>query len=324
MLLPTSIFSGLDDVEIIASVFLALIILSLILRLYVRLNVPQQFDVADGAMVFTFIVMTSQCVVSIVSGRFARNYFATGDIASALVNRKMTKASNGMYCLILAGLKVSLGAFFLKIFSHKKMQKAIIYLVVGLTIACAIVYFCFATVTCAQLKIPPIERGRCEWQDAYNIIFYIFSVLNIAGDFILTTMGIAALWMAKLPVYTKIPACILLSMGCMSAIAAMSRLILLLQPSEQRTFTEQSLALGQWTLVEQGSGVVAANLLMLRPLLSANLLMLRPLLSACMKIQVLDESMIPSFPYYIASIIPMPMTKATSKPPSIEAEIPWA
>ncbi|KAF4552710.1 Hypothetical protein D9617_9g024990 [Elsinoe fawcettii] len=196
-------------------------------------------------------------------------------MASILVNRKMTKASNGMYCLILAGLKVSLGAFFLKIFSHKRVQKLVIYALVGLTVACAVVYFCFAIITCAQLKTPPIERGRCEWQNPYNIVFYIFSVLNIAGDFILAGTGIAALWTAKLPVYTKIPACILLSMGCMSAIAAIIRFILLVQPSDQRKFTEQSLAVGQWTLVEQGSGVVAANLLMLRPLLSAFLKKIR-------------------------------------------------
>lgn len=180
----------------------------------------------------------------------------------------MTKASNALYCLILAGLKVSLGAFFLKIFSHKRLQTVTIHVLVGLTVVCAVIYFGFASFTCAQLKTPTIERGRCEWQGAYNIVFYIFSVLNIIGDFFLTSMGISALWVARLPVQTKVPACLLLSLGCMSAIAAIIRFILLVELSEERIFTRQSLAVGQWTLVEQGSGVVAANLLMLRPLMA--------------------------------------------------------
>lgn len=89
MLIPTTIFAGLDGVEIIALVFLVLLLNSFVLRLYVRLRILRQFDLADWAMVFTFILTASQCIVSIVSGRFARDFFSNGNTASILVNRKV-------------------------------------------------------------------------------------------------------------------------------------------------------------------------------------------------------------------------------------------
>ncbi|KAF2222463.1 hypothetical protein BDZ85DRAFT_313419 [Elsinoe ampelina] len=263
------ILKSIDDVKIITIVLMILTIISVLLRFYVRLGISKIFGPEDWSMLVVFLLAMGQSSLSIVSIDISkRQWMGDADPHLTVVYTDLSKASGVLYILILTGLKISLGFFFLNIFSHKKTQRKIIYTIMALSTFFGLAYLPLGYGTCAQIKVLPGLTTTCPAavQTAASAVFAAFSLVTILGDFALTIMAIRALYQAKLPLATKISACLLLVLGSAGGVASTVRMAVVLKKTDPVKYTQELFLLVKWVLVEIALGVIAANLAMVRPL----------------------------------------------------------
>ncbi|KAG8627570.1 hypothetical protein KVT40_005053 [Elsinoe batatas] len=209
-----------------------------------------QFGPEDWSMLAAFVFSATQCSIAIAVVTYGIRA-AYGDQGANNINFRLSRFSTGIS------------------FSHKKMQRYSIIALCILSTITGLAYFAFASFTCTTLIIAPGSEANCPIQPVSNGVFYAFSVVSIASDYIFTLMAVYALWRAKLPVTTKLPACALLIMGTVGGIASTIRFSLLVKPVTPENYLTSIFDVGKWTIVEHSIGVIAANLAMTRPLLHA-------------------------------------------------------
>lgn len=172
------------------------------------------------------------------------------------------------YVMTLSVLKISLGFFFLNIFLHRKLQSYLIYAVMILSFLLGMAYWPVGFITCAEIKADLGYVSNCPTriQRAADALFDAFSLVNILGDFIFVGMSVSAIWEAKLSVMSKLSASTLLLVACSGAVASTIRFVLVVEPTDPKTATQDLIDIFKWCIVEVGVCFIAANLVMLRPL----------------------------------------------------------
>ncbi|KAF2149668.1 hypothetical protein K461DRAFT_297115 [Myriangium duriaei CBS 260.36] len=266
---PLEVFiASITHIQNVAIVFLVLIIASVSIRMYVRVYMTKKFKTEDWAMVATFVVAVAHVTMAIVICQYSVEALRGHTVVSR-INSYLLKTSGVTYILNLILLKISLGYFFLDIFTYQLFQRTVIYAIMILSAAIGFAYFPIANFTCAQLKPLPGTSDDCSIQKASSILLILFSLTNILGDFAFMLMAIVALWAAKLPTITKISTIILLCLGSTGGVASVIRLVICLEPTTLANYSKQNLDLLRWIVIELGFSVVATNLALIRPLFHA-------------------------------------------------------
>ncbi|KAF2151753.1 hypothetical protein K461DRAFT_156385 [Myriangium duriaei CBS 260.36] len=260
------LFEGIYGLAHVAEAFLVFIIISVALRMYVRLRITRQFGAEDWSMVVTFVFALAQSGLSIASCYLCLGLW-TGK-TTVYSYSWTTRCAGIFYVLTMMALKVSLGFFFLNIFSHRKLQTMIIYIIMGSSVVIGFAYWPVGFVTCAEIKAASGYTSACSKaiQTAATALFDVFSMVAIIGDLALAIMAVSAIWEAKLPIPTKLSASALLVLGCIGAVASGIRFGLVVAPASTTAYTQELIDLYKWCLVEIGVCVIAANLVMIRPL----------------------------------------------------------
>ncbi|GAM91542.1 hypothetical protein ANO11243_095940 [Dothideomycetidae sp. 11243] len=265
-----ALINSIVDIEHVAIAFLVLILVSGFLRMYVRLYMTKKFGPEDWTMVITLLVSSAHLSMAIAISRISIDLI-TDHGGNYGANVRLLKASGVTYIVTLIALKISLGFFFLTIFTYQRIQRTIIVIIMVLSAVLGITYFPFGSFTCAQLKGVAGSESTCHLQRPATILFIVFSIVNILGDFAFVFMACAALWSANLPALTKFITIVLLCMGSTGGVASIVRLVIYLTPSTAANFTKQNLDLLRWVVIELGFGVTVTNLALFRPLLYAML-----------------------------------------------------
>lgn len=184
---------------------------------------------------------------------------------------QLIRYTNIVYSLTMIIVKISIGIFFLKLFSttsFKWQRWTIIGLMVVSTIL-GLAYLIMTFATCAIMvqsqKTTALHTGTdwCPIQDTFVRISITYSVFNIITDFVWTGLAIVALVRAKMSTSTKLSASCLLSFGAIGCIASIMRVV------AQAPVTDIRLAgvvLAQWSNIEAGMCIIAGSLMTLRPL----------------------------------------------------------
>lgn len=184
---------------------------------------------------------------------------------------QLIRYTNIVYTLAMIIVKISIGIFFLKLFSTTsfKWQR---WTISGLMIASTIIglaYLIMTFATCAIMvqsqKTTAMHTGTdwCPIQDTFVSISITYSVFNIVTDFVWTGLAIVALVRAKMSTSTKVSASFLLILGSIGCIASIMRVV------AQAPVTDIRLAgvvLAQWSNIEAGMCIIAGSLMTLRPL----------------------------------------------------------
>lgn len=176
------------------------------------------------------------------------------------------------YVVTLIGIKVSLGYFFLNIFTYQRLQRTIIYTIMVSSAVLGTIYFPMASFTCAQVKVVSGSSTDCAIQPAATVMFIIFSAVNIASDFAFMVMAVGALFSARLPLVTKLSTIMLLCLGSAGGVASVIRLVICLTPVSAANYSKDNLNLLKWILIELGSSVIVTNLALTKPLFHAALI----------------------------------------------------
>lgn len=171
------------------------------------------------------------------------------------------------FMLALMALKISVGFFFLGIFTHQRFHRLYIYFIMISSTILGLSYTPLGYFTCAQLKVFAGDKScPVGIQRTSFVLFVLFSLVNIIGDFGLCLLGCAALWHIPQSRLTKLMAGLLLCIGCLGGVASIVRLSLYIAPTTQDKWSQELSWLLRWMVIEVGCSVLAANLVLVKPL----------------------------------------------------------
>ncbi|KAF4549026.1 Hypothetical protein D9617_24g017400 [Elsinoe fawcettii] len=242
----------LSDLKVLCIIMFALACISILLRFFVRLRISKVFGAEDWTMVVVSLLFVAEGALILANIDISRRQFE-GDSSDQLE---------------ILYTQISVGFFFLAIFSHRKIERWIIYVVMVLSTCCGIAYLPLGYGTCAQIKVLPGVNTTCPMvtQTAASATFAAFSIVTVVRDFTLTLLALIALYKVQLPLPTKLSACFLLVLGSVGGLASTVRLAIVLKKTDLSAYTKELFLLYRWVMVEIALGVIAANLALVRPL----------------------------------------------------------
>lgn len=168
----------------------------------------------------------------------------------------------------MVGVKISLGFFFLKIFSTIRWRRYLIYGVVALSTLFGIIMIIMSAVTCA-LDPTRYTQHACSTHDSFDIVNAAWSIVNALTDLVFCLISILALWNANMKRGTKILASSLLACGTLGGISSCVRVVFLLGGGPSEDVQTRQLTILKMSNLEAGICIVVASLATLRPLLQA-------------------------------------------------------
>ncbi|GAB7345219.1 hypothetical protein MBLNU457_3594t1 [Dothideomycetes sp. NU457] len=265
----------LYDFDVLIGVTAALLAVSTVsvgLRSYVRGYITKTFGWDDATMVAAWFCYFVVAALTFIATKSEYLVVDTGVLNMALNSLvQLIRYTNIVYSLTMIIVKISIGIFFLKLFSTTSFnwQRWTIIGMMGLTTILGTAYLIMTFATCAIMvqsqKTTALHTGTdwCPIQDTFVRVSITYSVVNIITDFVWTGLAIVALVRAKMSTSTKVSASCLLSFGAIGCIASIMRVV------AQAPVTDIRLAgvvLAQWSNIEAGMCIIAGSLMTLRPL----------------------------------------------------------
>ncbi|KAF4548651.1 Hypothetical protein D9617_26g078640 [Elsinoe fawcettii] len=255
-------FGSLQTLIIVA---MSLSTFTMLLRVYVRKTMVRIFGPEDWAMLVAFVFFLVHTSLMLLVFKFAAQLL-TGRLSIWKSVEQIYHICYGFYILCLIVLKLSMGFFFLRILRHHTIQTAIIYVLCATVIVSGMIFFGFATFTCAQFRDIQSIRGKCAYQKEADVSNTVFSVLNILTGIVFVGLAVTPLVQSKMPRSTKIVASLILALGSIGCFASAVRLSLVLEPTDYMRWLPQFVNSGRWVITETTTGIVATNLALTRPL----------------------------------------------------------
>jgi len=211
-------------------------------------------------------------IMTWVSTYYERMVVTTGELTismSTLV--QLIRYTNAAYTATMIIVKLSIGVFFLKLFTRAnfKWQRYTIISMMGLSTAFGLIYLIMTFATCGIMvqsqKTTAMHTGTdwCPIQNAFVDVSIAYSALNVVTDVAFTLLAVIALWGAKMDRMTKITASVLLAIGSVGCVASIMRIVIQTPLSDIRV---AGVLLGLWSVIEAGMCITAASLITLRPL----------------------------------------------------------
>ncbi|KAH8690688.1 hypothetical protein BGW36DRAFT_364255 [Talaromyces proteolyticus] len=203
--------------------FLAVAVICVALRCYVRLMVVKNFGYDDVLIVVTLGVLIAGDVVlsNMVSAGMGRHLIYLPDPThSALEILKW----NAIYQILnVSGAlitKMSIGFFLLRLKQSRKFSLAIWGVLTPLIITTLVLCFVVG-LQCIPLRAlwTPTIKGRCMSEKTPLNVSYVQSAFAILADLFLTGSPIVILWKIQISLKKKIAICALMSLGLMATIA---------------------------------------------------------------------------------------------------------
>ncbi|KAL4948693.1 putative integral membrane protein [Aspergillus filifer] len=279
-------------VKTVASVFMSVAAVAVILRCYVRGFVIKAFGWDDGVMVFAMLMyaMFSACMIG-------GTLHGTGHKFEDLTADQRVTAMEYWwlceiaYCFSSVGCKISVCIFLLRI-TVKRIHIWVLYTVMALTVITGLVFMFIMLLQCRPLEyfwtrtaFDPTIKGSCISIEIVINMTYVYSAFAALCDF---TVGILPIFLvAKLHMrrQTKLAVVGILSMACIASSAVIVRIPFvktfrdadflcmppLLTPfslyAQLTNAKGATVEIAIWSNIEAGLGITAGSLATLRPLL---------------------------------------------------------
>lgn len=260
-----------DAVTAVTATLLALSTVAVAGRCYVRGHITHTFGADDWTMVaawFCWLITSALCFVATKAEKLLVQDGILEMSMNALV--QLIRYTNISYSLTMIVVKISIGIFFLKLFTKNfKWQRILVYVLVAISTTFGAVYLIMTWASCGIMvrsqATTAMHTGSdwCPIQDTFVIISIVWSVLNAITDITFQALSIHVLWHAKLNRATKTSAALLLVLGSIGGIASIARIAVQTPLQDIRM---SGVLLGLWSNVEAGLCITAASLITLRPL----------------------------------------------------------
>ncbi|KAF2150221.1 hypothetical protein K461DRAFT_296595 [Myriangium duriaei CBS 260.36] len=243
--------------------FEAITIPILLLRLWTRGVILRKVGADDYAILAAWIIFTATFAITSEIPSMVDDLMH-GRVTS-FNNLEMTiKAIIILYLIAMALIKISLGAFFFRIFTvvHVR-QRVMIAVLVIITALWSIVLAIISAVTCGATSGLLGAGNSCGIWMIYGRLSLAWSVFNTFGDLFFAVLSIITLWNIQMTRQTKLLTCFILVLGTLGGVASFIRAYIM---AFAETNIQQDFATGRWSVVEMGMGLLAPSLACLHPL----------------------------------------------------------
>ncbi|EOA85462.1 hypothetical protein ACJQWK_06605 [Exserohilum turcicum] len=268
-----------EELEFLGSVtfyliitLLALSYISVALRLWARYRITRSPGWDDAAMVTTLLLFTCYCsfLLAIRDRTESGRFFDADSIRITLI---FVQLSEVFYILTTTFLKVSLGLFFLRVLT-KRWQRLLFYAILTIGVVYGLLYFFVALFQCGNPahiadNLYASTADQCLPEAIHLTAGYIYGIINILADWTFVLIPISVLVDSDLDRRSKISVSIVMGLGAVGSISAVLRMVYLrgLDMTTLSSLNEQSVKATIWATAEPGTGIIAASIAILRPLL---------------------------------------------------------
>ncbi|KAF4428925.1 hypothetical protein F53441_14038 [Fusarium austroafricanum] len=190
------------------------------------------------------------------------------DTKDIMMGTKLFFVAQFFYASCTVPIKASICVTMLRICGARRRFVWTLWGLIAITVITSII-FILATANICH----PIEtlwggaKGVCNTKLNSSIGFF-FSAISIVVDWSLAILPALLLWKVQMKNKVKIPVIFMLSLGAFASSATVVRLGYLTLYNDPAEFMYSTGAIGLWSIVEEGIGIMAGSMPALRPLLS--------------------------------------------------------
>ncbi|KAL3607046.1 hypothetical protein FPOAC2_02020 [Fusarium poae] len=239
-----------------------------ILRLGVR-KWRKNIGLDDGLMFAGLILYTVTCSLVIRccfygSGQ-KRKDLEPYDIK---MGTKLFFIAQFFYSACSVPIKSSICVTMLRICDARRRFVWTLWGIMGITVFTAIVFIIATANICHPIEtLWGDANGECNTKVNSSVGFY-FSAVSILTDWILAILPAILLWNIQMKQRVKFPVIVMLGLGAFASCATVVRLGYLTLYNDPTEFVYSTGAIGLWSILEEGIGIIAGSMPALRPLLS--------------------------------------------------------
>ncbi|CAI7592430.1 unnamed protein product [Penicillium glandicola] len=268
---------NLDDsrnkaILIVTSVFLAISLLSVILRCFVRTRIVRAWGWDDGTMVIAMGLNMVFAICGIVGCKYGLGrtlaYFT---LHPDYFHRAMLCWWVGQlfYVLTCVAAKVSIIIALLRI-TVSRVHAWILYVAMAVATIVGVIFFFFTMFQCSPIdyfwnQAQPNANGSCIDKNLLINIAYLYSVGAAITDLTIGLLPVALIWNLRVNRRTKGAMVAILGIGCIASAAVIVR-IPFIHEYNNPEFLYAAYQVSIWSNVEASIGIIAGCLTTFRPL----------------------------------------------------------
>ncbi|KAK0664703.1 hypothetical protein DIS24_g215 [Lasiodiplodia hormozganensis] len=267
-------FSAADEIISITSVFCALALAVVMLRLYVRGWMLRFVGSDDYVILFSMVlsIVVMVCFVEEIK-------YGLGKHAIVMLSDPVgyTQFSKWLYVhsliimVAVSAVKVSIALFLMRLAERTRKVRflwGMIIFIILFTISCActLIFQCspIAAAWDYSLRMPP-EKAKCFSMNTFRNIGMFNSIVNILTDFLFASLPVPLIWELQVNIRTKVTLASILSLGFFASAAAIVKCVKQWNVLEDPDWTVHD-SFNVWNYIELNIGIVAACLPALKPL----------------------------------------------------------
>ncbi|CBX99486.1 hypothetical protein IAQ61_005261 [Plenodomus lingam] len=249
---------------------LALVYITVALRLWVRFRITKTPGWDDISMVATLLLFTCYCafIFVVIFRSRERRLFSPDSIRITLV---FIQLSEVFYILTTTLLKVSLGLFFLRVLTAP-WQTRIFHTLLSVSTMYGFVYALITIFQCGNpSKVADSLLGspKCLPGPTLLATGYLYGSINVLADWTFVLIPISVLVGSDLDRKSKISVSMVMALGAVGSVSSIMRMVYLhgLALNGGKGLLPSSIKATIWATAEPGTGIIAASVAILRPLL---------------------------------------------------------
>ncbi|KAI8932877.1 hypothetical protein NX059_010357 [Plenodomus lindquistii] len=253
-------------------ILLALAYTTVALRLWVRFRITKSPGWDDAAMVATLLLFTSYCAFIFVTifRSAERRLFTPDAIHVTLIYVQLSEV---FYILTTTLLKVSLGLFFLRVLTAP-WQTRIFHTILVISSVYGLVYILITIFQCgdpAKLADSLLGSPKCLPSKFLLASGYLYGAINVLADWTFVLIPISVLVGSELDRRSKISVSLIMALGAIGSVSSVMRMVYLhgLSLTGGKGLSATSVKATIWATAEPGTGIIAASIAILRPLIRA-------------------------------------------------------
>ncbi|KAK7959593.1 uncharacterized protein PG986_004447 [Apiospora aurea] len=194
------------------------------------------------------------------------NALTAGDIQ---IGTKIFFIAEFFYAACTVLIKCSISVTLLRIADARRRFVWTLWTVMGLTAIAAVVFILVIANICHPITMlwGETTEGSCN-PSLNSTVSFSFSATSIVTDLVLGILPGVLLWKIRMKKTVKLSVMVILGMAAFASCATIIRLRYLTLYNDQTEFMFSTGAIGLWSVLEEGIGIIAGSLPALRPLLS--------------------------------------------------------
>ncbi|OJD40489.1 phosphatidylserine decarboxylase [Diplodia corticola] len=267
-------FSAADEILSITSVFTALALVLVILRLYVRGWMLRFLGSDDYVMLFAMVLSLIVMVCFVQEIKYGLGKHAVVMLSDSV---NYTKFSKWLYIhsliimVAVSAVKVSIALFLMRLAERTRKVRflwGMIVFLVLFTVACActLIFQCspIAAAWDYSLRMPP-AKAKCFSMNTFRNIGMFNSIVNIVTDLLFASLPVPLIWELQINIRAKLTLASILSLGFFASAAAIVKCVSQWNVLDEPDWTVHD-SFNVWNCIELNIGIVAACLPALKPL----------------------------------------------------------